>query len=227
MQFRMRIPHVPVQQIALAIALAFPLAGIAQKHVDSAPTASQPTSPRTESMPSRAADAKLSSAERKFIEDAAMGGKMEVELGKLALQRSSNDQVRQLAQRIVEDHAQANDRLESLAHEKGVEVPAQLDSKHRKEVDRLQKVSGKDFDRKYAELMVSDHKKDIKEFRHQAERASDPDLREFASMTLPKLETHLSLAENAKKAADEAASSQRHAATSGNQAPSADKSSTQ
>ena len=126
---------------------------------------------------------------------------MEVESGKVALQRSSNDQVRQLAQRIVDDHTQTNERLQSLARSKGIEIPIQLDSKHQKEIDKLQKVSAKDFDSKYAALMVSDHKQDIKAFQHQAERASDPALKEFATMTLPKLESHLAMAQSAKKTA--------------------------
>jgi hypothetical protein len=62
-------------------------------------------------------------------------------------------------------------------------------------------VSAKDFDSKYAALMVSDHKKDITVFQHEAERSTDPDLKEFATMTLPKLESHRALAQSAKKAA--------------------------
>jgi len=62
-------------------------------------------------------------------------------------------------------------------------------------------VSAKDFDSKYAALMVSDHKRDIKAFQHEAERSTDPELKEFATMTLPKLESHLAVAQSAKKTA--------------------------
>jgi putative membrane protein len=200
-----------LRHIAAAIILAVSVAAVAQAKTESQPRplpgsarpdGSSPTSPAQGEVSQRSGAAStVSSADRKFIQEAAMGGMMEIELGKVALQRSSNDQVRQLARRIIDDHTQANDQLRSLAADKGIDVLPQIESKHQKEIDKLQKLSGERFDRDYTAFMVSDHKKDLKAFRREAKGASDSDLREFAAATLPKLEQHLNLAQSAKKAA--------------------------
>ncbi|MGZ9031671.1 MAG: DUF4142 domain-containing protein, partial [Burkholderiaceae bacterium] len=95
-----------------------------------------------------------------FVEKAAMGGMAEVELGNLAQQKASSDQVKQYASRMVQDHGKANDELKQIATSKGIDLPTALDKKHRSDVDRLGKMSGAQFDRAYMSHMVDDHKKD-------------------------------------------------------------------
>ena len=143
--------------------------------------------------PSAAAPAKsgLAAADRKFMMDAARGGAAEVELGKLAAQRASSDAVKQLGQRLADDHSKANEELKNLAQQKGVTLPSDLDPKHRQLRDRLAKLSGAGFDRAYVNEMVRDHQKDVSEFKKEAARAKDPDLKAWADKTLPTLEDHL------------------------------------
>jgi putative membrane protein len=62
----------------------------------------------------------LSNDDKKFIMEAAHGGMMEVELGKIAAQKATSDEVKQFAQRMVDDHSKANDELMQLASSKGV-----------------------------------------------------------------------------------------------------------
>jgi putative membrane protein len=154
--------------------------------------------------PTRAAEVKaaaaLQPADRKFMEEAAQDGMAEVALGKLAQSKASNAGVKQFAARIVQDHTKANEELKALASTRGVVLPLSLDKKHQKDVDELGKKSGTRFDHEYMELMVSDHKKDIAEFRKQSQSAKDPDLKNFVTKTLPTLEEHLKLAESTKAA---------------------------
>ena len=148
---------------------------------------------------------KLARGDRKFIEEAAQGGMAEVELGKLAQQKASIDQVKQFAKRMVDDHQKANDQLKQLASSKGVNVPTDLKAADRREIDKLQKLSGADFDREYMSHMVSDHKKDVKEFESTAKKAKDNDVKNFAATTLPTLQQHLQQAQSAEDAAKHAA----------------------
>lgn len=136
----------------------------------------------------------MSSQDRNFIMDAAMGGMMEVELGRVAAQQGASDAVKQFGQRMVDDHSRANTELMSLASSKGISLPTELDAKHREHVTKLSGMSGAEFDRAYVKMMVSDHEKDVSEFERQTTRGADPDLKAFASKTLPTLQEHLQMA---------------------------------
>jgi putative membrane protein len=130
-----------------------------------------------------------------------MDGMAEVQLGQLAQQKGQSDQVKQFGERMVQDHTQANEQLKSIAQAKGIALPASLDDKHRKHLDKMQNLSGAEFDREYMKHMVNDHQKAVKLFKRQADRGADPDLKAFAASTLPKLQDHLAMAKSTEKAA--------------------------
>ena len=136
----------------------------------------------------------MSSQDRDFVMDAAMGGLLEVELGRWAAQKGTSDAVKQFGQRMVTDHGQANQELMSLASSKGITLPSALDEKHQQEVSKITRMSGAEFDRAYSKLMLKDHEKDVKEFERQSTKGGDPDLNAFAAKTLPTLQEHLQLA---------------------------------
>lgn len=139
---------------------------------------------------------KLDSADRKFVEKAAIDGMAEVELGKLAQQKAASDQVKQFASRMVEDHSKANDELKQIASTKGLQLPTALDKGHQKDMEDLGKRSGADFDKKYMDHMVSEHKKDVSMFEKEAKSGKDAELKAFAAKTLPKLQEHMKLAQS-------------------------------
>ena len=138
--------------------------------------------------------ATMSSQDRNFLMDAAQGGMLEVELGRLAAQKGTSDAVKQFGQRMVDDHGQANTELMSLATSKGITLPTELNEKHRAQVTKLTNLTGAEFDREYSKLMLSDHTKDVAEFEKHSNKGTDPDLKAFAAKTLPTLQQHLQLA---------------------------------
>jgi putative membrane protein len=140
--------------------------------------------------------AALSSADKSFATEAAKGGLAEVELGQLALQKATSPQVKQFAQRMVTDHTQANQELMQLARSQNLDLPAQLDAKHKSDIDRLRGLSGSAFDTAYMQHMLQDHNKDVADFQKQAQSGSDPALKSFAQKYLPTLQQHLQLAQS-------------------------------
>lgn len=130
-----------------------------------------------------------------FVNMAAQDGMAEVGLAKLALKKSSNDDVKQFAQKMEQDHEQANDQLSSIARSKGISIPQKLDAKHEAMMKSLSAKSGKAFDQAYAEHMAKDHSKAVALFQGAAQ-SSDSDLAAFAKKTLPTLEEHKQLADN-------------------------------
>jgi len=129
-----------------------------------------------------------------FITEAVAGGLFEVEMGKVALQKASNEEVKKFAQRMVDDHSKAVDELMQLAAAKGMSVPKEMKKMHRDTIDKLSKSSGAAFDKGYMDEMVKDHVKDVAAFRKEAKEGKDPEVKAWASKTLPTLEDHLKMA---------------------------------
>jgi putative membrane protein len=183
-----------------------PASSSSASNAATAPSASTPqrmaASSSTSSMSSSAQPAtSLAHADKSFMEKAAEGGMAEVETAKLAQQKAQAPEVKQFADRMVQDHTKANDQLKQIASSKQVQLPDKMDKSAQKEMDRLQKLSGAQFDQEYMKHEVSDHKKDVKEFQKEAKSAKDADVKRFASETLPTLEEHLKMAQNAENVA--------------------------
>ena len=130
-----------------------------------------------------------------FVKTAALDGMTEVELGKLAASKSSTSDVKKFAQKMVQDHEQANQQLTAIARAKGLAVPTKLDAKHEAMVKELSSKSGAAFDSAYASHMAKAHTKAVALFE-AASQSSDSDLAAFAKKTLPTLQEHQQLANN-------------------------------
>jgi putative membrane protein len=129
-----------------------------------------------------------------FVKTAAQAGMTEVELGKIALSKSENAEVREFAQRMVKDHTKANSELAAIAAGKGILAPKALDAEHQAMVDSLKVKSGAEFDREYSRHMNMDHNKAVALFE-SATKSPDADLAKFAQKTLPTLKEHKEMAE--------------------------------
>jgi len=126
---------------------------------------------------------KLSSADKTFMMNAAKGGMMEVEMGKMAAQNGQSADVKKFGNRMVTDHSKANNELMALAKEEGVSLPGA-------------KSAGKwKSDKDYMTAMVKDHQEDLAEFQKEAQNGSDPDLKAFAAKGAKMVSTHLKLAQ--------------------------------
>ena len=129
-----------------------------------------------------------------FYREAAQSGMAEVALGNLALQKSQNEQIRNFAQQMVTDHTASNEELKTLAASKNVTLPTDMANKHRNAVNKLNGMSGTDFDKAFMKQMVKDHEAAVKLFSKQADREGDADTKAFAAKTLPTLQNHLQTA---------------------------------
>ena len=133
-------------------------------------------------------------ADEAFVMKVAKGGMAEVELGKLAAEKASSDEVKKFGQRMADDHSKANDELKTLARSKNITLPSEIGPEEKALRDRLMKLSGPAFDQAYMKAMVSDHVKDVNEFKMESKSGKDPEVKAWATKTLPTLEEHLALA---------------------------------
>jgi putative membrane protein len=125
-----------------------------------------------------------------FAVMAADAGMTEVEMGKLALSKSSNAEVKQYAQMMVDDHTAANNKLMTIASSKQITLPTSISDKHKKHMEDMSKMSGKDFDKHYVSMMVDDHGEVVDAFKKENENTKDTELKNFTSETLPVLMKH-------------------------------------
>jgi putative membrane protein len=138
----------------------------------------------------------MTSPDTQFEMHAAQGGLAEVKLGQLAVEKAGNPDVKAFGQKMIDDHTKANDQLKSIAEKERMTLPSTMNAKDQALYDKLSKESGAEFDKKYMSSMVKDHEEDVKEFKKEATKGKDPQLKQFAEQTTPILEGHLEMAKS-------------------------------
>jgi putative membrane protein len=139
-------------------------------------------------------------AEKAFVTKALEGGDAEVQLGQLAQEKSQSQDVKQFGQRMVNDHGQMGDKwFKPIAKQLGVDEPKGPSKKDKKEIEKLQALSGPDFDKEYISMMVKDHQQDLKDFKDEAQVAQNPNVKQVAERGSSIIAQHLQLIEQIAK----------------------------
>jgi len=139
----------------------------------------QPGRPQQQSSPSlqdsgpNAGDVGQVMQDKMFLRKAAEGGIAEVKLGQLAVQKGSSDDVKAFGQKMVDDHTKLNLEIAQVADSMGVMLPKSMNKEDQAEYDKLNALSGNDFDIEYLTFMVKDHHNDLHAFRMEAASPTD------------------------------------------------------
>ena len=144
-------------------------------------------------IPAYAADARLSPNDRHFVIEATEDGHTEMELARLAQQNAAVPEVKQLAQRLIDDHMKVSEELDALAGKLGVTLPKEPGARGKGDLKKFEKVTGERFDRDFAEHLVREHERALALFEKQATRGDAEELKAFAARTLPMIQEHLKL----------------------------------
>jgi putative membrane protein len=159
--------------------------GSAQSQPGMAPMSSMGQSGMTNGQPTP--------SDKMFVETALKGGMAEVQLGQLALQRSSNEDVKQFAQRMIDDHTKLGDQMKPVAQQIGVKIPDGPAKKDKATIAKLRALNGDAFDKAYIKDMVKDHKTDLSEFQNEAQSGSSPAVKDAASQGAQVISQHLQM----------------------------------
>lgn len=143
--------------------------------------------------------ASVSKADQEFAVNTANAGMTEIQAGQMAQQKGVGKDVKEYGAMMVKDHTAAADKLKMVASSKNITLPTAVSSDMQKNLDDLSKKEGKDFDKAYIDMMVSDHKKVISMFEDESKNGSDADIRAFADSTLHTLHHHLDEAQKCEK----------------------------
>ena len=135
-----------------------------------------------------------SSPDTSFYRTLAEGGMTEVDLAKLAEQKTENPKIKEFAAMMVQDHTAANEKLESLASSKRVAVPRTLGASEMGTKSKLESLHGQSFDKSYIKSQVKAHEDTVALLEKEISSGQDSDAKAFAQSVLPTVQHHLEAA---------------------------------
>lgn len=157
---------------------------------------------------SSGAAGKISKSDRDMMQKIAQANIAEIETAKLAQEKSKNDEVREFAKKMVDDHTKAQEDLEKIAQSKDVKLPSEPDAKHQAAIKKLSDLSEEEFDKRYvAQAGLSDHRDAHRLLERVSKQAKDDDLKQYAAKTVAAVDEHWKMAKAMKSSQGAATSS--------------------
>jgi len=143
-------------------------------------------------------------ADQHFLRQAAQTDLAEIRMAKLANTKSETAEVKDLANKMIQQHTQNLKQVRQLAAENGFQLPNVPSAQQREQIAHLRGLSGRDFDREYTRIQVQDHEAAIRNFRQADDRTTNPAIKDYIARTLPVLGEHQEMAIQAYKNAQTA-----------------------
>lgn len=163
----------------------------------SSAASSEPSSGASASSSTSASGQAVNTQDRKMMQDLAHANASEIAAGKLALEKSQNDQVKQYAQKLIDDHTQAQQELQKIADAKDVKLENEPDAKHKSMVKTMSALEGEKFDKMYlSQGGARDHKNTYQLLQKMQKQSKDKDLQVLAQKIEPAVQQHLTMAQD-------------------------------
>jgi putative membrane protein len=189
------------QALTLAAAAALGLGIAGYSLADDASNTGQANNSQSSAQPDNANAAKGGGNMRKDLEAAndpdklyvvmaAIDNQSEIQLGQLAQQKAQNDDVKQIAQKMVQDHQKADQQLKEVAQKIGIQIPESLPMTKQQELTVFQSLNGKQFDQQYISHLRAAHAMCVSQTSDEAQLAQNEQVKQYASQQLPMLEEH-------------------------------------
>jgi putative membrane protein len=133
------------------------------------------------------------SIDKMFIKKAMQGGLAQVQMGELTLKNSSNDQVKQFARKMIDDHTKLNEELRPIAQQLGVDIPSDISKKDKSLIGKMQGLSGPAYDQAYIKEMAKEHTQDQKDFRMEVSNSQNVGVKNAALDGSKTISDHLQM----------------------------------
>ena len=178
------------------------LAGVSALALAALPAAAQSSAPApSPSMPNlttlgEAPGGMATTGDGALMSDLSHANIDEIESAKLAIAKSKNVQVREFAQKMLDEHSAAQAQLETLAKAKGVKLPDKTYLMQKSTTAILKVVSGKTFDKEYIKHAgVNAHKTTLVLLQRVSLEAVEPELKALGANMRPMIQQHLKMAQ--------------------------------
>ena len=152
---------------------------------------------------------------RDWLDKLHAANQFEIQAARLAMEKSTDPQVKQFAEHMLNEHQRMDQQGQALAQQRGLHLKkassAWENAKQKVELEKLKARSGADFDRSYAALMVQDHQSDVKDVTKMRDQAPDrdPQVKKWLSDTRDRIQHHLDMAFSTRQAVNERESGTR------------------
>jgi putative membrane protein len=137
--------------------------------------------------------------DKKFLTMAAQSDQNEIALSQLAVEKATNPAVKAFAAKMVKEHTAMTESMKPFADSWGLTAPTGPDADHQKELDKLNGLSGRDFDKEYMDQMVSDHAKALSAFTTEAKDTKDVKFQAAVIKGKTRVAAHKNMAYDLKK----------------------------
>ncbi len=132
--------------------------------------------------------------DKRFVAKAMEGNNDEISLAKLAEEKSSSSEVKQFAQKMIEDHTRMEKEMSQVAQQIGVTPTSGTSMDEKALATKLRLLSGASFDKAYIQAMVKDHREDLDDFNKEAVDGSNPVVKDAARSGAKTISAHLEMA---------------------------------
>ena len=130
----------------------------------------------------------------------AQGELFEIALSQLILDKSEDQGVRAFAEHMVTAHTASLEKLRTASGTMAALLPSTLDSTQQNTLIRLENISGMKFNMEYMRLQIDGHKQALELNQRYASSGTEPALRQYASESVPMIQSHLAMAQQVRVA---------------------------
>jgi putative membrane protein len=135
-----------------------------------------------------------------FVHSAAASNVYEIGAGRTAVQNAQRQEVKDFAQKIIDDHTKATSQLIAAVEGSGVQPTTDMTAAQQLKVNYLGTLQGPEFDAAYLEQQVLAHEEAVSLFETALSMVQEQQLKAFIEETLPVLQEHLQMAQELMQA---------------------------
>lgn len=130
-----------------------------------------------------------------FVVNTIAANYAEIKLAQLAMDRTSNTKIKDIAKTIETDHSKVIDELKAFANKNGIAVPTDQTDAAAMDLNKMAKEDAEDFDNKWSSELKDKHDEAIRKFESYMDKTEDVELKNWISSTLPTLRSHRAMLE--------------------------------
>lgn len=126
-----------------------------------------------------------------FVSNAVASNYAEIELARLAADRSKDPEVKKVASMLVMEHTKTLGELKTLAQAKGITVPTDGGEDAKNQAEKFAGKEAEDFNKDWCKEMIDKHEKSINQYEKRMDKTEDAELKAWLGKTVPHLRNHL------------------------------------